>query len=322
VIDLDALHLLRPQWLWALLPIAIIALLLVLQQGATARWRGLVAPHLLEHLIVRPGGRWRLRPAHFLVVALVVATLALSGPTWRREPPPFTEDTAPLVIALDLSLSMTVRDIQPSRLERAQQKVRDLLAERKGAKTALLAYAGTAHAVLPLTDDPSIIESFVTALDPSVMPVAGKDAAAALDLAKRMLQQEATPGTVLFITDGIARDSTSRFVRHSNESRDQLVVLAVGTEAGGMPPGGGELHALDIAGFEALGREAGAAIVFVTVDDSDVRRVLRGIDTHLNAVQQENAEGRWLDEGWWLAWLAAIIVLFWFRRGWLVQWEV
>ena len=65
------------------------------------------------------------------------------------------EDTAPLVIAIDLSQTMDAIDIAPSRLERVKLKVRDLLALRAGARTAIVAYAGSAHIVLPLTDDAS-----------------------------------------------------------------------------------------------------------------------------------------------------------------------
>lgn len=318
-------HFLRPEWLWALAPAALIVFLLWRQQIATARWRSLVAPHLLEHLVVRPENRWRLRPGYLLGVALALTALAAAGPSWRREPPPFTQDTAPLVIALDLSQSMLVEDIQPSRLERAQQKARDLLAERQGAKTALLAYAGTAHLVLPLTDDPQVLEAYITSLDPSVMPVAGKNSVAALELAETMLADEATPGTILFLTDGIAAQDAAAFGQHSRESRDQVAVLAFGTDQGGPIPlgngGYGEVSTLDREGLEAVERESGAYFTVVTVDDTDVRRIHRQIASHLTAVQQEDAEGRWRDEGWWLVFPVMAMVLMWFRKGWVVQWE-
>ena len=162
--ELEAFHLLRPHWLWALAGVALIAIAFARQQSITARWGRVIAPHLLQHLVVRPVGGWRFRPWHALALVLTVATLAAAGPSWRREPPPFTENTAPLVIAMDLSPSMLVEDVRPSRLERAQHKVRDLLAGRKGARTALVVYAGTAHLVLPPTDDPGIIESFAGSL--------------------------------------------------------------------------------------------------------------------------------------------------------------
>lgn len=317
-------HFLRPEWLWALIPSAIVMLLLWRQQSATARWRSLIAPHLLQHLVVRPENRWRARPSYLLGAVLALAAIAAAGPSWRREPPPFTQDTAPLVLALDLSQSMLVEDIQPSRLERAQQKARDLLAERQGAKTALLAYAGTAHLVLPLTDDPQVLEAYITSLDPSVMPVQGKSSVAALGLAEEMLADDATPGTILFLTDGIAAQDAAAFGRHSRESRNQVAVLAFGTDQGGPIPlgngGYGEVSTLDREGLEAVERESGAYVTVVTVDDTDVRRIHRQIASHLTAVQQEDAEGRWRDEGWWLVFPMMGMVLMWFRKGWVVQW--
>jgi Ca-activated chloride channel family protein len=319
---LASFHFLRPEWLWALLPVVVLALLLARRQSAAVRWRRVIAPHLLEHLVVRPRRRGRVRPVHLLAVALALATIAAAGPSWRREPSPFTEDTAPLVIALDLSTSMQVQDVQPSRLERAKQKIRDLLPARQGARTSLLAYAGTAHTVLPLTDDPQVLESFVAALDPSVMPREGKSPGSALQLAATMLAAELAPGTILILTDEIPRGEIPTFAEHGDGSRDQVVVWAIGTEAGGIPTAGGELHGLDLAGLEALASESGAAIQRITVDDTDVERVLRRIETHLTAAQLDEEEGRWRDEGWWLTWPMALVVLVWFRQGWLVEWEV
>ena len=298
---LGSFHFLRPEWLWALLPVALVLFLLWRQGSAAERWRGLIAPHLLEHLVVRPRERSRLRPSTLLGPVLVLAVLAVAGPSWRREPPPFTQDTAPLILALDLSETMLVEDIQPSRLERAQQKARDLLAGRKGARTGLLAYAGSAHLVLPLTDDPSVLETYVSSLDPSVMPVPGKDSVAALDRASAMLADEPTPGTVLFLTDGVRADDAPAFREFTTSHRDQIAVLAIGTEQGGPIPkangGFGEVSVLDRSGLEALEREAEAYVTTVTVDDTDVRRLNRQIASHLTAVQQEDAEGRWRDEG-------------------------
>lgn len=323
--DLGSFHFLRPAWLLALLPAAVIVALLWRQGSAGRRWRGVIAPHLLEHLIVRPADRRRLRPPHLLAVVTALACLAAAGPSWRREPPPFTRDTAPLVVALDLSPTMEAADVRPSRLERARQKARDLLAERRGAATALIAYAGSAHLVLPLTDDPSLLEAYVTSLEPSLMPVAGKAPEAALALAQELLADEATPGTVLFLTDGIAAGAVPAFEAHAAAHRDQVLVLAVATARGGAVPaaggGAGEVHASDRRALEALEERAGAWVTAVTVDDTDVRRIGRRIASHLADVQKEDAEGRWRDEGWWLVWPLLALTLVWFRKGWTIRWE-
>lgn len=318
-------HFLRPQWLWALLPAALVIFMMWRQRSAIARWRSVIAPHLLEHLVVKPKGRSWLRPELVTGVVLILAALAVAGPSWRREPPPFTQDTAPLILALDLSEAMLVQDIQPSRLERAQQKARDILAGRQGARTGLLAYAGSAHMVLPLTDDPSVLDAYVASLEPSLMPIAGRNSTTALDLAGEMLADDPTPGTILFLTSGIEAEATPAFVAYGRDHRDQIAVLGVGTAQGGPIPQGdggfGEISTLDSEGLEAVERQAGANVTTVTVDDTDVRRINRQIASHLTAVQQDDAEGRWRDEGWWLVLPLVALTLMWFRHGWTVQWE-
>ena len=114
----------------------------------------------------------------------------LSGPTWRRELPPFVEDKAPLMIVLALSTSMDQADVAPTRLERAKQKIRDLLGVRAGARSGLIAYAGTAHLVMPLTDDRSVIEPFLAALATGLMPGDGKNVTSAVSLATQFLAAE------------------------------------------------------------------------------------------------------------------------------------
>ncbi len=89
---------------------------------------------------------------------------------------------------------MLAEDIQPTRLERATHKIRDLLALRPGARTALIAYAGSAHLVMPLTTDARLIEEFAGELSPGLMPRPGNAPAEALTLATQLLQQDDAGG--------------------------------------------------------------------------------------------------------------------------------
>ena len=95
-------HLLRPLWLLALIPVAAIFAMLLWRQNPRAQWGGVIAPHLLQHLIVQPGQGRGVNPLYLVTAGLVLGIVALSGPTWRRELPPFVEDKAPLMIVLAL----------------------------------------------------------------------------------------------------------------------------------------------------------------------------------------------------------------------------
>jgi len=289
-------HLLRPQWLIALVPVVAILALVLWRQSAEAQWGGVVASHLLKHLIVRPDRKWSINPAWLVASGMALGILALSGPTWRRELPPFVEDRAPLMIALSVSSSMTETDVPPSRLERAKQKIRDLLAARAGARTGLIAYAATSHLVMPLTDDRAVIEPFLAALEPGLMPSDGHNALAAVVLAAQSLATEPVAGTILIVADN-AENADAGALRQA-AGRNNLLALAV---TAGEPTQGA---------------------VRVSADGSDIRTLERRIETRYQAAQGDAFGTQWLDEGYWLLLPVALLSLLWFRRGTTVAWTL
>lgn len=323
-------HFLRPVWLAAIVP-ALILWMFIRRRTSAARWRTVIALHLLSHLTVGASAGRRFQPIHLVTLLVILGSVGAAGPTWEREISPFAEDTAPLVVALDLSETMNAVDVQPSRLDRAKAKFRDLLEIRKGARTALVAYARTAHLVLPLCDDPSVFDTFLEALTTDVMPARGKDALPALALAEKLLENEPVPGSILFLTDGIPDTAAPEFAAHADRTDDAVLVLAVGTKDGGpirARSGGFATDAsgrrktapLDVEGLEALADEAGVFVAGATADDADVRRLHRKVQSHLKSVRQEDETARWKDAGYWLAYPMALLGLFWFRRGWTVRW--
>lgn len=322
------LHFLRPEWLF-LLPAAAALLWLARRRGdARKRWSGTIAPHLLDALLVERRSGAGIRPVHLTAAVIALAGIAASGPTWERERPPFVEDKAPLAIAIDLSETMDAIDVSPTRLERAKLKVRDLLDRREGARTAIFAYAGSAHMVLPLTDDRDLIETYVDSLATGLMPRRGKDTAKAIETIEAALAREETPGTILFLTDGIEPHAFDAF--RGGDGRNERMVLGIGTAEGG-PVKTGEttfladttgrrvFAKLDVDALRKLGSDAGIPVATVTVDDSDVDWIQRRVQIHLQQ-KQADAEARWKDFGWWLTIPIALLGAAWFRRGWTIQW--
>ena len=316
------LHLIRPWWL-LLIPFAILLHLHLRSLHNTLyRWRKAIAPHLLSHLGVGAHGGMRVRPYQLLTAVLVVGAIALAGPAWERELTPFTEDRAPLVVAIKLTPSMLSVDLQPTRLERAKQKLRDLLAERQGARTAVIVYAGSAHAVLPLTDDVQLLEIYLESLAPDLMPEDGDAPDRALWLAGQMLAKESATGTVVFMTDGIDHTLEQVFADFSNDSGDQVMLWSFGTEQGGPIKGSNTLAVgADDAGLRTIARASGGTFIKSTVDDSDVGRVTDGIRTHLVSAIEDDENLRWHDAGYYFVWPLAFLALIWSRRGWTVVWS-
>jgi Ca-activated chloride channel homolog len=303
-----------------------------IRDDVRARWKRSFDPELLDHLIVGRTRRWRFRPVHMACLLIALGAVAVAGPTWKREQPPFTEDKAPLVIALDLSQTMDAIDLDPSRIERAKLKLRDLLKERNGARTALFVYAGSAHMVLPFTIDDSLLDLYLSSLSPSLMPKNGKDTAGAMRAIEGFLKDEEVPGTILFVTDGIESRALPEFRRFTanNENQNDILVMGVGTSAGGpvRVPGNGFLidrfgrrvySKLDVNALRSLS-QIGISSTTLTLNDDDVRWIQRRVQHHLETQQQRNSKTRWIDEGYWLTIPLALVAVFWFRKGWTVRW--
>jgi Ca-activated chloride channel homolog len=170
----------------------------------------------------------------------------------------------------------------------------------------LIAYAGSAHLVLPPTHDASIVVSMAQALTPDVMPKPGDDLAGAVGLANRVLADGGNGGSILVLTDDVAPRQLAEF-QASEQDRVPvtfLVMLPRNQEAG---------SALRLAA-----RAMDARLLATTVDPSDVTTIGKRLATTGRVVTRPGEARQWRDMGWYPVPLLALIVLLWFRRGWVV----
>jgi Ca-activated chloride channel family protein len=319
---LSQFHFLRPWWLLALLPVLWLVWMIHRHQDAARPWRGVIADHLLPHLLARGRPQRRLQPVHLVLPIWWLSTLAVSGPTWQREPSLFADDEAALVIVVEVTPTMLAQDIQPSRLERAAQKIRDLLAERPGTRTALVAYAGSAHLVMPLTRDADLIARFATELSPTIMPMEGDAAPEALALADQQLRTSGLRGSILLITDGIPAEQLPQLATHRKSGGAPVQILTVAAPPGvPVPPNSPPAPALDRGALDNAASALDATLTIVSPDDRDVRWLARHTETGMVAAAAEQFGERWKDVGYWLVYGVAALALVWFRPGWLVQWS-
>ncbi|RBE98670.1 hypothetical protein BRM49_10410, partial [Xanthomonas oryzae pv. oryzae] len=228
---LQALHLLRPTLLLALLAIVPAAALWHWRRRDTDVWRQSVDAHLLSTLLVAGGRRGWLG---FVLAALTytLAVVAMSGPSWRQTERPVYQTSMPLVVVLDLSSSANATDLPPSRLLQARAKLATLLRKRAGGEVALLVYAGESFTVAPLTEDSANVALFLDALSPSVMPVDGKRADRGIDAAAQLLQQAGfKQGEILLVSDGADRSAESA-ARTARSRGFTVSALGMGSERG------------------------------------------------------------------------------------------
>ncbi|MFK7870333.1 MAG: VWA domain-containing protein [Roseobacter sp.] len=296
-------HFLRPLWFLALLPVLALWWQMRPREDTSDRAPKGIAPHLAQALRVGASERSRVQPVDGLALAVTLLVLAAAGPSWTRVDNPLLAQTAPLVVALKVTPSMENADIQPSRLARAGFKILDLVERRGGAQTALFAYAGSAHRVTPLTEDPSILRAYLSGLEPDVMPEAGDRADEALAQAQAELARSETPGAILMVLDDMAPGSIAAFEQEPQARAPVIFLVAAGASVA--------LPQLD--GVE------NSSVIRLSPDDSDLDQIERRVLSAYRDALLDDPQQDWEDRGWLLAWPALLLLLPWFRRGWTLR---
>ena len=303
---LDHFHFLRPVWLVLIPVIAGLGFWIRSQpMHQNSSQASLIVPHLQAALQVGGAAQQRLRPIDGVLLGAGLLALAVAGPTWSREPNPLLANSAPLVVALKVTDSMLNTDLTPSRLDRARFKLQDLITQRDGARTAVIAYAGSAHRVSPLTEDANILRPLLDGLSPDIMPVAGNDAGAALVLAQEVLSTVDTPGAILFLLDDFDPADLAAFEQGNDGQRPPVVFLVTAPDSVSLPQ---------------LDKIPNAEVIRLTADEADLAQIERRLSAVYIAALAGDERLRWRDRGWLLAWPVAALVLIWFRRGWTMHW--
>ncbi len=321
-------HWMRPQAFFASIPLLLLLLLLWQKKRSTISWRNLIAPELLEHLVDRKS----LKPAQNLLwglmAAWLLATLAIAGPVWEKQPTPVHRQADALIIVLDLSPSMVSEDIKPKRIVRARLKIADILKRRIEGETALIVYAGDAHVVTPLTDDNKTISALLPTLTPALMPLPGSQTEAGISRGIKMLNDSGLKqGTLLLVTDGVEK-TAEKEIRNLLKNTDyQLSILGVGTDKGAPIPSsnGGFLRdkarnviisKLRSGNLQSLAQATGGRYITSHYTEKDLDYLLDNtfaLPTELR--ETNNNIDAWVERGPWLVLLILPILLFAFRRG-------
>ena len=325
-------HFLRPAWLVAIIPAIIFVVAMWRVNSNITAWDKAIDKNLLPFLLDRSKNAAQRTPLLLLLLAWIVSTVAMAGPVWEQLPQPVQKREDAIVIVMDLSLSMFAPDHNPSRLDLAKRKLRDILALREEGQTALVVYAGDAHTVTPLTDDVVTIDALVPSLSPNIMPLFGSDPIPAIDMAISLLDDvESTDGRILLMTDGISGfDQEQLITEQVQDTNYELLVLGIGTEEGAPirtsdgsfltdETGAMVIPTLNKNVLQSLANRVNGRYHDIQLSDADLAYLLTENpllnDEELTEVEEEFDV--WNEAGPFLLLLVLPLCALSFRRGWL-----
>nr|BFE96454.1 hypothetical protein GCM10020185_69900 [Pseudomonas brassicacearum subsp. brassicacearum] len=227
-----------PHWLrpWFVLLLPLLGWLLWQlwhRQKRVGRWQMILPPAFHAVLLSGGSGRESRLPWIALGLGWLLIVLALLGPSWARVEQTSQKPADPLVVVLELTPEMLATDVPPTRLEQARRKVLDLLQNRSDAQTAIIVYAGSAHTLVPLSDDLSTSANLLEALAPSIMPQSGHRADLAVRKALTLLDQsELGQGRILLIGSSLNEQERQGIRQALDGSATQWLMLGIGTREG------------------------------------------------------------------------------------------
>ncbi|MCG6211189.1 VWA domain-containing protein [Vibrio furnissii] len=315
---------LSPQWFWALIPLGG----LVLWLSRRSKNQTLIAPHLATALGLASPKNQR-GALHLIALGWLIAVTALADPSFETQPRPSYSANNARVVVMDMSLSLHATDIKPNRLAQARYKVLDLLKGWPEGSTGLVAYAGDAYTVSPLTSDSATIANLVPNLSPEIMPFPGANAATGVQRAIEMLKNAGlNRGDIILLADDLDA-SESKAIRALLEGTQwKLMIVGIGTQAGApillddgsllkTDAGQTVVARTDFATMQSLASAVNGVFTPYRADGSDVERILAETRSEHPVTGSKNAQTirDHVNQGYWLVLILLVPALLLFRRG-------
>lgn len=307
-------HFIQPWWLAGLLPCV---LLWFVASGRRSAWYQIMDKPFAGALII---GRKK-RITRVLPWLCALGVIALAGPTWQRELPAALTPQSNLMVVLQQDPAMYAQDLTPSRHQRMQSKIMQLMARSTGTRFGLVVYNSAAWLTTPLTRDPTFYSLFLHAQNPGLLPEGeGSGLKQALDLAmKNMPQSPDAPRNIILIADTLSAQEADWLAQQTLP----IQIWVPGTARGGELPENYAQRGIDtrlnVERFSKL-RDGGIPVTLVSSDDSDLSVITSHIQQSVTA--QNNARGdlHWKNSGYLL--VIPMLLLLLFGRRQLICWLV
>ena len=271
-------------------------------------------------------------PMWMLAFVWIISVIALAGPTWERLPQPVYQLKMGHVIVIDMSLSMRATDMTPDRLTRAKYKAIDLVNAIGEGEMGLVAYAGDAFVISPLTEDAGNITTLIPSLSPEIMPVPGSDPLLGIESASELLTNAGyNSGMIYWITDGIELEQQQELQEYVASIPFTVNALTVGTSEGApIRQQSGELlkdftgsiviPKLNEGAVKGVVKTSGGRFESFTSNDTDIDALasvslLDKSDSEENE-EESNLQGdQWKEVGPYLLLILLPFAAFAFKRG-------
>ncbi len=245
------------------------------------------------------------KPVLKLIVMLLALTALIFGlvnPKIGTKVETVKRDGIDIVFAMDVSKSMLAEDVAPNRLDKSKQIVSQIINNLGSDRIGIVAYAGSAFPVLPITTDYSVAKMFMQSMNTDMVSSVGTSFDQAINLSSTFFDNKKTSKLLIMISDG--EDHAEGAEAAAEEAKKlgiKIITIGVGTEKGGTIPikrnGVVESFKRDGNGdvvITKLNPQSLAAIAKITgggyLNGNNTKEVIEYIKAYLDKVQKTEFE--------------------------------
>jgi Ca-activated chloride channel family protein len=255
------------------------------------------------------------------LAGLALILLALAGPQFGVELVETRSDARQAVIAVDVSLSMLTPDVKPNRLERAKSSLSLLIDQLRGERIGVVAFAGDAQTICPLTQDADAAKQLLGALEVGAVPTPGTAIGTALRTSVAMLGRYPGGKAVILLTDGEDHKSDPLgAAREAAAAGVRVYAVGIGTPDGEPIPaasgtyhkdakGGTVVSRLDESALAQIAQETGGAYYRTTPGSDEIADIAKRVRELDAAKGVSGTASLWRNRYAWPASAAFLLLL-------------
>ena len=250
-----------------LIPIGLVA------QHAYVKWQtetqaAFSEPQALEQLLVNSSKQTSRIKFMLQIMAVFFIVLALVNPKLGSKVETVPAKGVEIVFAIDVSKSMLCADIQPNRLEKAKQITTQIINSIGSDRIGIVAYAGSAYPILPMTTDYELAKMFTQSINTDIISSQGTAIESAIQTSVDFFDNPTSGKAIILLSDGEDHENTSFDVsRLTKEKNVKIITVGIGTS------NGGTIEFVDELGFQQVKKDKNGQVVVTKLNEEVLQKI-------------------------------------------------
>ncbi len=288
-----------------LIPIGIVA------QNSYVKWQtekqaAFGAPQAMEKLFVQASKNKPKIKFMLQIMALFFIVLALVNPKLGSKVETVPAKGVEIVFAIDVSKSMLCADVQPNRLEKSKQIITQIINSIGSDRIGIVAYAGSAYPVLPMTTDYELAKMFTQSINTNLISSQGTAIESAIQTSVDFFDNPTSGKAIILFSDGEDHQNASFDIsKITKEKNVKIITVGVGTA------NGGTIEFEDELGFQQVKKDKNGQVVITKLNqeilqkiasetngtycnDNQISKVVASIKSALASVKQQEFKAQQL----------------------------